>query len=247
MLHGLGSCVETWKYTIGALAQEHQVYAVDMVGAGRSEKPSITYSLADQAQFIKAFMDVLNIRSTSLVGNSMGGGVALKFALLFPQQVEKLVLANAFGLGKEISLTLRLASLPFVSQIRPSRSSTAVILKQSVYNPRLITDDWVELFYQISQLPDAQRALHMQIRTNINFWGVRSEVYRAIVEQLTTINAPTLIVWGQQDRVLPVTHAQVAAHIPNARLHILDSCRHWPQFERPEEFNALAREFLQTL
>lgn len=248
LLHGLGSCIETWKYTIGALALRHRVYAVDIVGAGRSDKPLIAYSLFEQAEFIKAFIDALSIKGASLIGNSMGGGVALKFALLFPKQVEKLVLVNALGLGKEIALTLRLASLPFVSQIRPSRSSTDVVLKQSVYDRSVITDDWVELFYQMSQLPGAQQALQMQIKTNINFWGVRSEVYRSIVEQLTTINAPTLIVWGQQDRVLPVAHAQIAAErIPNVRLHVLDCCRHWPQVGRPEEFNTLTLEFLQAL
>jgi 4,5:9,10-diseco-3-hydroxy-5,9,17-trioxoandrosta-1(10),2-diene-4-oate hydrolase len=248
LLHGLGSCVETWKYTISALAQRHRVYAVDIVGFGRSDKPSTTYSLAYQAQFIKAFMDALNLKGTSLIGNSMGGGVALQFALLFPKQVEKLVLANSLGLGKEIALTLRLASLPFVSQLfRPSRSSTALVLKQSVYDPSVISDDWVELFYQISMLPGAQEALQMQIRANINFWGVRSEVYGWIVDQLATVSAPSLIIWGQQDRVLPVAHAQVAAlGLPNARLHIFDACGHWPQVERPEEFNSLTLEFLRS-
>lgn len=246
LLHGLGSCLETWKYTISALAQRHRVYAVDIVGSGRSDKPLTTYSLAYQAQFIKAFMDALSLKSTSLIGNSMGGGVALQFALLFPKQVEKLVLVSSAGLGKEIALTLRLASLPFTNLLfRPRRSSTALALKQAVYNPSVITDDWVELFYQLGMLPGAQEALQMQIRANINFWGVRSQVYGSIVNQLATISAPSLIIWGQQDRVLPVAHAQVAAlGLPNARLHIFDACGHWPQVERSEEFNALTLEFL---
>lgn len=247
LLHGLGSCVETWKYTISPLAPHHRVYAIDLVGCGRSDKPSATYSLVDQAQFLKAFMDALGIKSTSLIGNSMGGGVALQFALLFPQQVEKLVLANSLGLGKEIALTLRLASLPVVSQLfRPSRRSTAVVLKQSVYDSAVITDDWVELFYQIATLPGAQEALQRQIKANINFWGVRSSIYGAIVAQLATISAPTLVIWGQQDRVLPVAHAQVAKRMPNACLQIFNFCGHWPQVEQPEKFNTLTLEFLRN-
>jgi 4,5:9,10-diseco-3-hydroxy-5,9,17-trioxoandrosta-1(10),2-diene-4-oate hydrolase len=246
LLHGLGSCVETWKYTIGTLAQRHRVYAVDIVGCGRSDKPSTTYSLAYQAQFIKAFMDTLNLKRASLIGNSMGGGVALQFALLFPQQVEKLVLANSLGFGKEIALPLRLASLPFVGQLfRPSRSSTAVVLKQSVYNSSVINQDWVEIFYQIATLPGAQQALQSQIKANIDFWGVRSSVYGSIVAQLACISVPTLIIWGQQDRVLPVAHSQVAAEcMPNACLRIFNFCGHWPQVEHPEEFNSLTLKFL---
>ena len=246
LLHGLGSCVETWKYTIGALAPYHRVYAVDLVGSGRSDKPPASYSLTYQAQFLKAFMDTVGIDRARLIGNSMGGGVALQFALLFPAQVEKLVLANSLGLGKEIALTLRIASLPFPSLLlRPSRPSTAIALKQCVYDSSVITDDWVEFFFQIAMLPGIQKALHMQIQANINFWGVCPKVYGSIVAQLATINAPTLIIWGQQDHVLPVAHAQVAAELlPNTKLEIFDSCGHWPQVERAEDFNTLTREFL---
>ena len=114
-----------------------------------------------------------------------------------------------------------------------------------MYDSSVITDDWVEFFYQIAMLPGIQEALHMQIQANINFWGVCPEVYGSIVAQLATINAPTLIVWGQQDQVLPVAHAQVAVErMPNTKLEIFNSCGHWPQVERAEEFNTLIREFL---
>ncbi len=102
LLHGIGSSVETWTYNISVLAQHHRVYAVDLVGAGRSDKPPATYSLTYLAQFVLGFMDAMSIECASLVGNSLGGGVALQFALNFPQKVEKLVLVNSLGLGKEI-------------------------------------------------------------------------------------------------------------------------------------------------
>ncbi|MBD2055808.1 alpha/beta fold hydrolase [Oculatella sp. FACHB-28] len=247
LLHGLGSCVETWTYNIGALAQHHRVYAIDLVGSGRSDKPPTSYSLVDLAKFVQAFMDVLNLERASLVGNSLGGGIALQFALLFPEQIEKLVLANSLGLGKEITFFLRLASLPWPSQLfRPSRISTASVLKQIVYDSAVITDDWVEVLYQIGNLPGTPEALQRQLRANIDFWGVRPEVYRPIVDQLATIHTPTLIIWGQQDPILPVAHAQFAAEqLPNADLQIFDECGHWSQVERSQEFNAAILNFLQ--
>lgn len=246
LLHGIGSSVETWAYNISVLAQHHRVYAVDLVGAGRSEKPPVTYSLSYLAQFVKDFMDALSIECASLIGNSLGGGVVLEFALNFPGKVEKLVLVNSLGLGKEITLTLRLATLPFVGRLfKPTRSGTALALKQSVYDSTLISNDWVELYYQIATLPKAWEAVVGLIKTNIDLFGVRTEIYNTIVDRLPTITAPTLVLWGQQDRVLPVTHAAVATKgLPNARVHIFDPCGHWSQVEHSEEFNTLVLEFL---
>jgi pimeloyl-ACP methyl ester carboxylesterase len=247
LLHGLGSCVESWTYNIDALAQQHRVFAIDLVGSGHSDKPPVSYSLIDLAKFVKAFMDTLELERATLVGNSLGGGVALWFALLFPQQIEKLVLANSLGLGKQIMFVFRLASLPWNSLLfRPSRVSTAFILKQIVHDSAVITDEWVEVLYQIGNLPGVPEALQRQLRVNIDFWGVRSDVYCPIVSQLATIHTPTLIIWGEQDPVLPVAHAQFAAkQLPIADLHIFDECGHWPQVERSHEFNAAILKFLQ--
>jgi len=248
LLHGGGSSIEFWLYNIGTLAQYHRVYAFDMVGSGRSDKPSATYSLTYQAQFIKDFMDTLSIECASLVGNSMGGGAALQFALMFPQQLEKLVLVDSLGLGKEISLSLRLVTLPLVSRLlRPSRSMIASMLKHNVYNSTLIPQEWIEIRYQVFVLPGRKKVLMKLARTNLGLFGVRSSVFYPIVDQLATITTPTLVIWGKQDRILPVAHAYIAAKgLPNARLHIFDPCGHHPHLERPTEFNALAVEFLAS-
>jgi 4,5:9,10-diseco-3-hydroxy-5,9,17-trioxoandrosta-1(10),2-diene-4-oate hydrolase len=248
LLHGIGSCVETWAFNIGALAQYYRVYALDLVGSGRSDKPPATYSLTNLTEFVKTFMDVLGIDRASLIGNSMGGSIALQFALTYPQRVEQLVLVNSLGLGREISLSLRLANLPFVDKLyKPTRSSTALFLRQIVFDPSLIADEWIDLFYEIMTLPGAREALIAQIRAQIGWFGVKPDVYQSILARLHTITIPTLILWGQQDRVLPASHAQVATQrLPNSRLHIFDSCRHWPHLERAEEFNALVLKFLQN-
>jgi 4,5:9,10-diseco-3-hydroxy-5,9,17-trioxoandrosta-1(10),2-diene-4-oate hydrolase len=248
LLHGGGGSIEFWLYNISALAQYHRVYAVDMVGSGRSDKPSASYSLTYQAQFIKDFMDILSIECATLVGNSMGGGAALQFAMMFPRQVNKLVLVDSLGLGKEIAIGIRLATLPFVGKLlRPSRRMLVPMLKHNFYNPRLIPKEWIEIRYPIFALPDRKNALLALARMNFNLFGVRSQVFRPIVDKLATITAPSLVIWGKQDRILPVAHAHVAAKgLPNARLHIFDPCGHHPHLERPEEFNALVLEFLAS-
>lgn len=245
-IHGIGSAIETWALNVEPLAQQHRVYALDLVGSGRSDKPLGSYSLVAFAAFVKAFAEALALDRVTLVGNSMGGGIALQFALSYPQQVEKLVLINSLGLGRAISWGLRLANLPWVGQYyRPTRSSIELALKQAVEDQTLITDAWVDTFYEVLSLPGAPKSLIAQIRANIGWLGVRTEVYQPIVDRLNTITAPTLVVWGKQDRILPVAHAQVAMkHLPNARLQLFDHCGHWLHFEQAAAFNSLISAFL---
>jgi len=173
--------------------------------------------------------------------------VSLQFSIQFPDKVEKLVLVNSAGLGKKVTLLLRLLTLPIVGKLlaRPSRKGTANFLKECVYDSTLITDELVEFGYSLAALPGAQNSLLSMVRTVGNIRGMRKDVLRSIVDNLTTITAPTLIFWGQQDRILPVAYAHVAEEkIPDAQLHIFDPCGHFPQLERPEEFNSLVLKFL---
>ncbi len=128
---------------------------------------------------------------------------------------------------------------------RPSRKGTASLLKECVYDPTLVTDELIELGYTLATLPGAQDSFLSIVRTLGNIRGMRKDVLSSIVDNLTTITAPTLIFWGQQDRILSVDHAHVAEkRIPNAQLHVFDPCGHIPQLERPEEFNSRVLQFL---
>ena len=249
LIHGLGGSVEDWMVNINALAEHHRVYAMDLVGSGHSDKPSAPYSFSYLAQFANNFMEAQNIDRASLIGHSMGGGVSLQFTIQFPDKVEKLVLVNSAGLGKEVTFLLRLLTLPIVGELltRPSRKGTANFLKECVHDPALVTEELVELGYSLAALPGAQKSFLSTVRAGCNFRGMREDALRSIVDNLATITAPTLIFWGQQDRILPVAHAHVAEErIPNVRLHIFDTCGHLTQLERSEEFNALVLEFLAS-
>lgn len=247
MIHGISGSVENWSLNINALAQHHRVYAIDLAGFGHSDQPPVPFTFSYGAQFVNDFMEVQHIDRASLIGNSMGGGVTLQFAIQFLDKVEKLVLANSAGLGRELAFILRLVTLPLIGELltRPSRKGTAWTLKQCVYDPALITEELVESSYQLATLPKAQKYFLSTLREDNNLRGQHADNVLSIVDNLATITAPTLIIWGQQDRILPVAHAYAAEErIPNAELHVLNPCGHLPQLERAEEFNTLILEFL---
>jgi pimeloyl-ACP methyl ester carboxylesterase len=229
LLHGGGSSIEVWGYNIQALAQHHRVFAFDMVGTGLSDKPVAPYSLDYQLQFLNTFLDTFDIQRTSLIGNSMGGSIALKFALQSPKRVQKLGLISSFGLGREIDFSDRLlAAFTAIANLIPaSRSGVRWVLNSCVHNPKSILEEWIELSFQRFNLPGQREALISLLTTSLNFWGVRHEVLSSIVQQLDRIKAPTLVIWGKQDAIIPVAHAYVASQkILNSSLHIFDQCGH---------------------
>jgi pimeloyl-ACP methyl ester carboxylesterase len=249
LLHGLGGYIENWEENVAALAQVRRVYALDLVGFGRSDKPQVTYSIPYLTEFVQKFMIVQGVDRAALIGESMGGAIALRFALQYPHQVEKMVLATSAGLGKELSIYLRVMSLPVLGELfgRPSRKGSAQLIRQFFYNQDLIADQWIEYDYEMSSLPGAQHCLLSALRSMSNVWGGRSNAYRPILDHLEEIEVPTLVIWGAQDRILPVAHAHRAVKsLPNARVHIFDPCGHVPNIERAEEFNALVTDFLSN-
>jgi pimeloyl-ACP methyl ester carboxylesterase len=173
LLHGGGGYIELWKHNIFELAKHHRVYAFDMVGAGRSDKPDADYTFGFMAQFLRDFMKALDISKASLIGASAGGGVALTFALNFPELVDRLILVGSAGLGKEINFLLRIATLPGLGRLfsSPSKSGVAMLCKQAVYDSKLINDEVVEEFYQMATLPGASEATLNVGRSNFNIWG----------------------------------------------------------------------------
>jgi len=247
LIHGLGGSVENWMYNINVLAQYHRVYAIDLAGFGRSDKTQILTSFSQGAQFVHDFMEVQQINKATLVGHSMGGGVTLQFVIQYPDRIEKMVLVDSVGLGREIHFIVRLISLPLIGELltRPSRNGTVQLLKLYVYDPTLLADELIELLYQLTSLPGAQKSFLSCLRSGVSFLGFRAAAIRSIIDNLTSIAIPTLVVWGEQDQILPVAHAYFAKdRIPNTELQILDPCGHIPQMERPEDFNRLLLEFL---
>jgi pimeloyl-ACP methyl ester carboxylesterase len=245
LIHGLGGSIENWVNNIEALARRHRVYALDLKGFGRTDKTPLLRDLDELIQFIYDFMTVIHIEKASLIGNSLGGGLALFFALKYPDKVDKLVLADPAGMGREVIGLFKIISIPFVGELlsKSCRRSVRSLWKKIVYDPALVTDELVE--YNLAVMEGANKALLATARAGINFRGQRENQRRRALENIGELKAPTLIFWGKQDKIIPVAHAQAAIKmIPNSELHIFEKCGHTPQFECSEEFNRLVLEFL---
>ncbi len=247
LLHGGNGSIEFWVYNIAVLAQHHCVYAFDMVGSGKSDYPEADYSLTYQAEFLKSFMSALSIESATLIGNSMGGAVALQFTRFYPDRVDRLVLVDSMGLGREISLGIRLITLPaIVSALRPGRWMIPAMLKSNFYNGAKLAPEWLELRYAVFAIAGRNQVILNLGRSNFTLRGVRPDVYQPIVDSLPQITQQTLIIWGDRDRIIPVKHADIAATgLPNNQLQIFPNCGHHPYLEYPDRFNRSVLEFLQ--
>jgi 4,5:9,10-diseco-3-hydroxy-5,9,17-trioxoandrosta-1(10),2-diene-4-oate hydrolase len=250
LIHGLGGYIEAWLPNFDALAAQHQVYAVDLLGHGRTEKPlDVSYTIASLTQFVKDFMAVVGVEQAHVVAHSLGGAIGTRLALTFPTVVDKLVLVDSAGLGKESSFVIRIASVPFLGEMltRPSREGSASFLKMLVYDPAIMTDELVELNYEMAALPGAQQSFLKILRANNNLLGQKKSMYGPNVCGLPSITHAVLVIWGRQDKVLPVMHADVAAKgLPNVRVSLLDNCGHVPMLEHTQAFNELLLEFLRN-
>jgi 4,5:9,10-diseco-3-hydroxy-5,9,17-trioxoandrosta-1(10),2-diene-4-oate hydrolase len=164
-----------------------------------------------------------------------------------PGLVERLILVNSAGLGSEVSLPLRIASLPFFERVffKPPLWVFKMFLRRLVYDPAVITPEFARLYYDLFFQPKTIHAFAEILRAICTLRGARPGIVEPIREGLGTIRTPTLVIWGRQDRILPSSQAfDAAARIPGARLHVFEHCGHMPNVEYPEEFNRLVLEFL---
>jgi pimeloyl-ACP methyl ester carboxylesterase len=247
LIHGLGGSVENWVHNIRSLAEKHRVYAVDLLGFGRSDKKPLIRDLLVLVRFIRDFMDTLGVEKATLVGNSLGGGLVLTFAVEYPQRVVKLVLVDNAGMGRGVITAFKLCSLPLIGElsVRPSLKGTAGLWRKIVYDASLVTPELVDSTYRLAAQPGAKKSLLAALRTGINPLGQKDKLTRQLLVRLNAIKAPALVVWGKQDRIIPPTHAKLALEkIPGARLEFFDCCGHMPQLEYPDKFNKLVLDFL---
>lgn len=245
LLHGLGASLESWYFNVDALGAQARVYAPDILYFGKSEKPERAPQHADFVEFAREFMDHFGIERAVLVGNSMGGAIAAKVAMLYPERVAGLVLVNSAGFGPELAWWLRLRTLV---DIRPRGAPPPWLARiglRAIFNdPARISDEFLALLINIEQDADAMQTARRVLHIGVDWRGLKPFLLREIRDAAPQITAPTLIVWGKQDQVVPLKHAFVAHKlIPNARLHLFERCGHTPQLEYPAQFNALIREF----
>jgi pimeloyl-ACP methyl ester carboxylesterase len=253
LIHGWGGSASGWLPSFSALSSRHAVYALDLFNHGLTGKiESGSVKTGDMAKFVADFMTELKIKRAHIIGHSMGGGISLLLAINFPERVEKLVLIDSIGLGKEIERSACLASLPLVGEIWASQAYGEDIakygrnLRASAQNPGIITDELIENLYRVERTPEHAKTVLKIFRLWFNWTGQKKSIYESIIQKLPDISNPILIIWGKQDATVPLSHAEFAAKtMPNARLEVIDKCGHVPMFDQPETFNRLVLDFLQ--
>ncbi|HEX2109050.1 MAG TPA: alpha/beta fold hydrolase [Rubrobacteraceae bacterium] len=251
LLHGGGfDCAGlSYRYAIEPLSRLRPVIAFDWPGYGGSDTPNLRCDLAYHARFLSRLMDSLRIRRAVLVGLSMGGGAALSFALRSRERVDKLVLAASYGLGKEIPygrLGYCLVHAPFATDLvyallRRSRRALRSGLRSIVWDPRVVSEELVEEARGLLDRPASGRAFRSFRKSEVGWGGLRTD----LSSRLGGVAAPTLLIHGDHDRVVPLEWARSAhKRLPNSELRVLRDCGHWPLRERPDEFNRLVADFL---
>lgn len=251
LLHGGGidSASFSYKYAIEPLARTHRVFAPDWPGYGESDKPDIEYTIEFYVDFLGHLIEALELEGASLVGISMGGGVALGFALRSPHRVEKLVLVDSYGLGSEVPLGrlgYLLVRAPLLNRmmwalLRRSREMVRWSLYNVVYDRRAVTEEMIEESRELYNRPGAGRAFRSFMRNEVGWSGLHTN----FAERLHEIKPPTLIVHGEHDRVVPIAWARRAyERIPYSELRVLSGCGHITPRECPKEFNRIVEQFL---
>ena len=252
LLHGIAGSSATWSRVIDRLAQTHTVVAPDLLGHGESAKPRGDYSLGAYASGVRDLMVALGLDHATVVGHSLGGGVAMQLAYQFPDRVERLVLVGAGGLGKDVSLILRALALPGAEYVlpvlltAPLRRAVGVVVDLAD-KVRLRPDPVLaELWESWGRLTDAraQRAFVHTVRSVIDVQGqrvsARDRLYLA--QQM-----PSLIVWGDRDSIIPVEHAhETHALMPGSRLEIFEGGGHFVPLQFPERFAEVVEHFVAT-
>ncbi len=249
LIHGMAGTAENWQAVIEPLALRHGVIAPDFPGHGLSAPGGGDYSLGSLASGLRDLMVALGRERATLVGHSLGGGVALQFAYQFPEMVERLVLVSSGGLGPDVSPVLRAAALPgadlFIAATAGIGSQAGSLVGRGLgllgMRPNA---DLAEVTRGYATLADPERrkAFLATLRAVVGTDGQRV----AALDRLYLAAAlPLLIVWGDRDPIIPVAHAEEAHRaLPHSHLEIFEGVGHVPQLESPGRFIAVLERFL---
>ncbi|HET7385079.1 MAG TPA: alpha/beta fold hydrolase [Nocardioidaceae bacterium] len=252
MLHGLACDHTTWLPVLGALARRYTVIAPDLLGHGASAKPRADYSVGGYANAMRDLLTVLGIDKVTVVGHSFGGGVAMQFAYQFPERTERMILVAPGGLGPEVAPAIRaitlpgfhqaigLATLPGVRQLATTAlkavSATGLPRTRDLGEVAAIVDSWKD--------PAVRRAVRHVVGAVVDW---RGQVVTMADRAYLTAAMPMCVVWGAEDTVIPVRHADLAAELaPSATVEVIAHAGHFPHKDHPQRFVRILDDFVRT-
>jgi pimeloyl-ACP methyl ester carboxylesterase len=249
LLHGITNSSQTWEGVAPWLTERFTLIAPDLLGHGESATPRGDYSLGAHASGARDVLTALGIERATVVGHSLGGGIAMQFAYQFPERCERLVLVSSGGLGREVHFVLRAASLPGADFVLPLLTSAGLlgvgrgvggVLRRIGLPPSEDLDVLGRGFASLDSAGSRQAFLHT-VRAVIEPGGQRVSAQDRLA---LAARLPTLIVWGERDSIIPVTHGEAThAAMPGSRLEVFAGAGHMPHDADPERFGALLTEF----
>ena len=249
LLHGMAGSSQTWRSVIKPLSRRFRVIAPDLPGHGESTKPRSDYSLGAFAVLLRDLLDELGVTRATIIGHSLGGGVAMQFLYQHPDYAQRLILIGSGGLGPDVGLTLRLLSAPGAELIMPIIAPRQVLTagdrvwswlrKAGIEAPR-----GEEIWRSYSTFSDAptRQAFLRTLRSVVDY---RGQAVSALNRLNTKTELPIMAIWGEKDAIIPVKHAYAAQQArPDIRLEVLAGVGHFPQVERPAEVVELIEDFI---
>lgn len=249
-IHGMLGSQHHWSHLVDRIDDTQRVIVPDLFGHGASAKPMGDYSLSSHAATLRDLLDRLEIETVTLVGHSLGGGIAMQFHYLFPHRVERLVLVASGGLGREVTPLLRSATLPGADRVLGVVASEWMTNRlQGVGNaaakvgwkPRA---DLGAMWRGFTSLGDreSRRAFLATTKAVVDLGGQTVSAHGRLAD---VDPPPTLVVWGSKDRIIPAWHAMTAQEsAPQIRVELFEGAGHFPHLDDPERFADLLREFI---
>jgi pimeloyl-ACP methyl ester carboxylesterase len=254
LLHGLGDWSATWSTVFHLLSSRHLVIAPDLLGHGESDMPRAEYSIAAYANGMRDLLSVLDVDRVTVVGHSLGGGIAMQFAYQFPERCERLILVSSGGVGRDVHPLLRMAAGPGAEAVLPLATAAPVRRVLQLAAPALrragglgLGPDFGYILgrYQSLTTRVARDAFLRTLRAGVDLGG---QVITMLDRCYLAAGLPTLIIWGGQDRVIPVKHAAVAhAAMPGSELKIFPAAGHFPHHDDPAGFAAAVHGFMTRI
>ena len=242
LIHGITGSSLTWEDVISPLAEHHTVIAPDLLGHGDSAKPRGDYSLGAHASGVRDLLLALGHERATVVGHSLGGGVAMQFAYQFPECIDRLVLVSSGGLGREVSLLLRSAALPGAEYVLPllvaqplrnTVGTVAGLLDRLGVRPGPDVEEMAHGFASLGDLETRQAFIHT-VRAILDIDGQRVSAHDRLY---LAAGVPSLLIWGDSDRIIPVTHGYHAhEEMPGSRLEVYPDAGHFPHRADPMRF-----------
>ncbi len=239
LLHGFASSIENWTTVMPRLVKDHRVIAIDLRGFGWTDRPVADYSPAAQAKLLKAVLDERGVGKASIVAHSWGSSVALAFALAYPQQVDRLALYDAWVYDSQLPSMFHMARAKGLGEVLfglfySERSEDRLTL--GFYNPDIVTEQLAE---------DVERAFERPGTRAAALEAVRGMRFDEMETQYRTITVPTLLLWGREDVVTPVSIGEkLVRQLPNAKLNVYPRCGHFPMLEAVSESTRDLQAFL---